>query len=160
MVACGLEKEGSGTAYSWTRAACALCNQLDETTNHLRVHSRDLVAVAGIVESPSRSPPARTTRCSSGGCRLTWASFPRPLQRSFDALVLLVSWCAWKERNRRTFNRQAFGGEHLDRRWLWAFGAAHGFGNLLAPAPAVRHRRKISFLVSTTVLIRHAWRFV
>jgi hypothetical protein len=38
---------------------------------------------------------------------LAWASFPLPLRRSLDSLVLLVSWCLWKERNRRTFDHQA-----------------------------------------------------
>jgi hypothetical protein len=32
-------------------------------------------------------------------------SLPEALRRSFDSLVLLVSWCTWKERNRRTFDR-------------------------------------------------------
>lgn len=29
---------------------------------------------------------------------------PRTLRRSFDSLVLLVSWVLWSERNRRTFD--------------------------------------------------------
>jgi hypothetical protein len=34
-------------------------------------------------------------------------TFPETLRRSFDSLVLLVSWCLWKERNRRTFDHRA-----------------------------------------------------
>jgi hypothetical protein len=29
---------------------------------------------------------------------------PQALRRSFDSLVLLVTWDLWKERNRRTFD--------------------------------------------------------
>jgi hypothetical protein len=29
------------------------------------------------------------------------------LRRSFDSLVLLVSWILWKERNHRTFDRKS-----------------------------------------------------
>jgi hypothetical protein len=32
---------------------------------------------------------------------------PQALQRSFDSLVLLVTWCLWKERNWHTFDRRS-----------------------------------------------------
>ena len=35
------------------------------------------------------------------------ATLPQDLRRSFDSLVLLVTWCLWKERNRRTFDRRS-----------------------------------------------------
>jgi hypothetical protein len=35
------------------------------------------------------------------------ASLPQPLRRSFDSLVLLVTWCLWKEHNRRTFDHKS-----------------------------------------------------
>jgi hypothetical protein len=34
-------------------------------------------------------------------------TLPQALRRSFDSLVLLVSWCLWKERNRRTFDQRS-----------------------------------------------------
>jgi hypothetical protein len=34
-------------------------------------------------------------------------ALPQALRRSFDSLVLLVSWSLWKERNRRTFDRKS-----------------------------------------------------
>jgi hypothetical protein len=32
---------------------------------------------------------------------------PRNFRRSFDSMVLLVTWGLWKERNRRTFDRKS-----------------------------------------------------
>jgi hypothetical protein len=41
--------------------------------------------------------------CLSDWWQNTRTAIPKPFKRSFDSLVLLVSWKVWKERNRRTF---------------------------------------------------------
>lgn len=38
---------------------------------------------------------------------LSRASIPEEFRRSFDSLMLLVSWKIWKERNRKTFENKA-----------------------------------------------------
>jgi hypothetical protein len=60
------------------------------------------------------------------------ATFLQALQRSFDSLVLLVSWCLWRERNCCAFDHQASTttellGWILDEANIW-IGA--GFGCL------------------------------
>jgi hypothetical protein len=57
---------------------------------------------------------------------------PQALRRSFHSLVLLVTWCLWKERNRRTFDHQSVSPNELvtvilEEAAAWV-GA--GFGNL------------------------------
>jgi hypothetical protein len=82
-------------------AACVFCDQLDETTDHLlcscvfarEVWSRLLIAMTSIA-----APPHSTSTL------LDWwlserSGLPQSLHRSFDSLVLLVTWCLWKERN-------------------------------------------------------------
>ena len=44
-----------------------------------------------------------------GSCLSEWwqntrTTISKPFKRSFDSLVLLVSWMVWNERNRRTFD--------------------------------------------------------
>jgi hypothetical protein len=86
--------------------ACALCDQLDETTDHLLcscVYTREVWSrLMSAMGSPAAPPQQASTF-------LDWwlhrrASLPKALRRSFDSLVLLVSWCLWKERNCRTFD--------------------------------------------------------
>jgi hypothetical protein len=55
---------------------------------------------------------------------LARATFPQPLRRSFDSLVLLVSWCLWKERNQRTFDHHASTATDLIERVI---GEANGW---------------------------------
>jgi hypothetical protein len=98
-------------------AACVLCDQLDETTDHLlcscvfscEVWSRLLHALA--------YPAVAHVQDST---LLDWwllarARIPRALRRSFDSLVLLVSWLLWKERNRRTFDHRSMTAPELLR---------------------------------------------
>jgi hypothetical protein len=92
-----------------SHASCAMCDQLDETTDHLLcsyVFSREvwyrlLLQMGFPVMAPSPDDSL-----------LDWwlrtrDTFPETLRRSFDSLVLLVSWCLWKERNHRTFDHRA-----------------------------------------------------
>jgi hypothetical protein len=87
-------------------ADCALCDQEDETTDHLLgscVFTREvwhrLLAHVGFRHM-----------CLNGDSSLVdwWqharAEVPESFRHSFDSLVLLISWEVWKERNRRTFN--------------------------------------------------------
>jgi hypothetical protein len=87
--------------------ACALCDQHNEFVSHLLcscVYTREVWSrLLASMGSPA-APPHQDSAL------LQWwlherASLPEALRRSFDSLVLLVSWCTWKERNRRTFDR-------------------------------------------------------
>jgi hypothetical protein len=42
--------------------------------------------------------------CLSERWQNTRTAILKPFKRSFDSLVLLVSWKVWKERNQRTFD--------------------------------------------------------
>jgi hypothetical protein len=87
-------------------AVCVLCDQQDETTYHLlascvftrevwhrllsRLEMKHLVPLDG--------------SCLSDWWQNTRTAIPKPFKRTFDSLVLLVSWKVWKEHNRRTFD--------------------------------------------------------
>jgi hypothetical protein len=43
--------------------------------------------------------------CLADWWQNTRTTIPKHFKRSFDSLVLLVSWMVWKERNWRTFDR-------------------------------------------------------
>lgn len=87
-------------------AECALCDQDDESTDHLLascVFVREvwyrLLAKVGFQHL-----------CPGNDSSLVdwWlqarAQVPNPFRRGFDTLILLASWEVWKERNRRTFD--------------------------------------------------------
>jgi hypothetical protein len=65
------------------------------------------------------------------------ASLPQPLRRSFDSLVLLVSWCLWKERNSRTFDRRSSTPTQLFTTILEEAGA--WVGESVYPSVQLRH---------------------
>ena len=87
-------------------AACVICDQQDETTDHLLASCvftcevwHRLLSRAGLEHLVP----------SDDSCLVDWwqstrSSIPKRFRRSFDSLVLLVSWMVWKERNRRTFD--------------------------------------------------------
>lgn len=83
-----------------------LCDQADETTDHLFAacpFSREVWARL-------LAPLALQHLAPDGGSSLVdwWLTArqlpPVDLRRAFDSLVLLVAWVIWKERNRRTFD--------------------------------------------------------
>jgi hypothetical protein len=86
-----------------------LCDQLDETLDHLlcscvftrEVWHRLLMLLRSLTTTPQHNSRLLDWWLSSR------AGLPEALRRSFDSLVLLVSWCIWKERNRRTFDRKS-----------------------------------------------------
>lgn len=89
--------------------ACALCGQAPESASHLFlgcVFSRqvwyDLLAPLELQVLLPDDGDILACWWTQQRRRIDTAS--RPL---FDALLLLVSWCIWKERNVRVFNRAA-----------------------------------------------------
>lgn len=85
---------------------CVLCDQLDETHDHLLaecVYTREVwLCILSTFALGHLTPTADDTL-------LEWwlrtrARFHDDLQKAFDTLVLLVSWMLWKERNRRVFD--------------------------------------------------------
>ena len=85
---------------------CVLCDQLDETHDHLLaacVYTREVwLRILSTFALGHLTPTADDTL-------LDWwlrtrARFHDDLQKAFDTLVLLVSWMLWKERNRRVFD--------------------------------------------------------
>jgi hypothetical protein len=90
-------------------ATCALCDQMDETGDHLlcscvyarEVRSRLLATMASIATPPQHDA------CLLGWWMSAREDVPQVLRWSFDSLVLLVTWDLWKERNRRTFDHRS-----------------------------------------------------
>jgi hypothetical protein len=89
--------------------ACALCSQEPEASDHLLcgcVVTRELwfafLSPLGLQELAPASGDALIDWWLP--CRRSLTSDSRLI---LDAAVLLVSWCVWKERNNRTFNRAA-----------------------------------------------------
>ena len=81
-----------------------LCDQQDETTDHLLascVFTREvwhrLLSRVGMQHLVSLDGS-----CLSDWWQNTRTAIPKPFKRSFDLLVLHVSWKFWKERSRRT----------------------------------------------------------
>lgn len=89
--------------------ACALCDQLDETTDHLLcacVLTREVWHRTLLLLHIPVTPPQHDDKLLD-----RWLSartgLPELLRRSFDSLVILLSWCIWKERNRRVFDARS-----------------------------------------------------
>jgi hypothetical protein len=89
-------------------ATYVLCDQLDETTDHLLcscVYAREvwsllLLAMASLTTAPQQDSTVLDWWLSSK------ATIPEALRRSFD-FILLATWNLWKERNRGTFDRES-----------------------------------------------------
>lgn len=87
-------------------ATCALCDQNDESTDHLlascpftrEIWTR-LLTKAGLQHLALAVDSTLAEWWLS-----TCAEVPETFQRAFDSLVLAVSWVIWKERNGQTFN--------------------------------------------------------
>lgn len=89
-------------------AECALCNQEDETVDHLLVacvFSRELwhcflhpLGWGGI--APRHGAEVASWWMDSRG------QVPPAFRKGFDSAVLLLSWLLWKERNSRTFDHE------------------------------------------------------
>jgi hypothetical protein len=95
--------------------ACALYDQQSESVSHLFclcVYTREVWSrLLASMGSPAALP-------YQDSALLQWwlherTSLPKALRRSFDSLVPLVSWCTWKERNRRTFDRRTLLAQQL-----------------------------------------------
>lgn len=89
-------------------AACALCAQDDETTDHLLVscvfaretwHRVLLLQPVGL-----QSLAPQHDAVLVDWWQQTRKTLPKAARRPFDSAVLLTSCCSWKERNRRTFD--------------------------------------------------------
>jgi hypothetical protein len=113
---------------------CALCDQLDETTDHLLcscVFSREVWSCLLLAMNSLAAPPQLASSLLDW-----WLSerdrLPQALRTSFDFLVLLVTWCLWKERNRRTFDRRSVSPNELITVILKEVAAwvGTGFGSL------------------------------
>jgi hypothetical protein len=87
-------------------AECALCSQEDETVDHLLL---DCVFARDLWFSTLRSVGWARLTPQPGALLAAWWIDSRRLvpgagRRGFDATVLLISWCLWKERNAHVFN--------------------------------------------------------
>jgi hypothetical protein len=86
---------------------CIMCDQAAETTDHLLLGC----VVARQIWFLLLSPAGLQALVPDNNARLTdwWLQGRRTVckeaRRPFDALVLLVAWSVWKERNNTTFLR-------------------------------------------------------
>ncbi|XP_066391907.1 uncharacterized protein [Miscanthus floridulus] len=86
---------------------CIICDQQDETTDHLLascVFTHEVWHRLLSREGFMHLVPSDDSRLADWW-QNTRSSIPKHFRRSFDSLVLLVSWMVWKERNRRTFDK-------------------------------------------------------
>ena len=119
-------------------ATCVLCEQEDESQEHLFVAcaiTRELwFRILSWAGAQQLAPPPG----GSTGVIVWWMDtrlrVPSSRRGAFDSLVLLVSWEVWKERNRRTFDGNCLSLSQLLQRikdegeeWIGA-----GFGKLAA----------------------------
>jgi hypothetical protein len=137
-------------------ATCVLCDQADETTDHLLcscVFSREVWARLLLPIGLDTLTP-----CQNSSLIGWWlparVALPRTFRKSFDSLVLLVSWCIWKERNARTFDHRAATSAILAQRIITEADELIGsdfssIGLLTALANSA-----ICYLVSTTARFR------
>jgi len=132
-------------------------NQHDETTDHLLascVFAREvwfrLLQPAGL----------QGVELQGNSTLLEWwqqgrATLPQVLRTSFDSLVLLTSWCLWKERNRRTFDHKSRSPSHLLSIILEETDSWTGVAHLAGPSVALETRsltsRTTRSLASTTL---------
>lgn len=87
-------------------AACALCDQANESIDHLLascVFSLEVWHRLFMRVGFQHLCPASDSSLVDWW-QLARAQVPNPFRRGFDTLILLVSWELWKECNRRTFN--------------------------------------------------------
>jgi len=83
-------------------ATCIICDQQDETTDHLLasyVFTREVRHRLLSREGFMHLVPSDDSRLADWW-QNTRSSIPKHFRRSFDSLVLLVSWMVWKEWNR------------------------------------------------------------
>ena len=87
-------------------AECALCGQEDETIDHLIVScvfARELwycfLRPIGWERITPQPGAVISAWCMDARCLA-----PRPMRKRFDAAVLHLSWCLWKERTSRVFD--------------------------------------------------------
>lgn len=88
---------------------CALCDQESESIDHLlvscvfarQIWSTLLQKLGWAIVVPSTVDLSLADWWVSAHKRFTKAA-----RKCFDSMVVLTSWCLWKERNRRTFDHQ------------------------------------------------------
>jgi hypothetical protein len=87
-------------------AECTLCDQQDETRDHLLsscVYTREVWhRLLVLVGFQHLSPTTDSTLAD--WWQQSRMRVPGSFRRGFDSLMLLISWEIWKERNRRTFD--------------------------------------------------------
>jgi hypothetical protein len=91
------------------RATCPLCEQENETADHIAV---GCVLVREVwYNSLQRCNLQHLTPAADDELIRWWPEarlrVPRPHRKGFDSIVLLVVWTLWKERNSRVFERYA-----------------------------------------------------
>jgi hypothetical protein len=91
------------------RVTCPLCEQENETANHIAV---GCVLVREVwYNSLQRCNLQHLTPAADDELIRWWPEarlrVPRPHRKGFDSIVLLVVWTLWKERNSRVFERYA-----------------------------------------------------
>lgn len=88
------------------RGTCILCDQEDETTDHLLlgcVFSRQVWCILLGRAGLQVLMPAPGSRLADWWLSSRLA-VPAAARKAFDSTVLAVSWALWRERNARTFN--------------------------------------------------------
>ncbi|WVZ65092.1 hypothetical protein U9M48_014513 [Paspalum notatum var. saurae] len=122
---------------------CALCDQAAETIEHLMIKCSFVQEVWFKVFNAlgwvQRLPPLHLSFAD------WWLQerkrFDKLSRRGFDALVLLVIWVVWKERNDRIFRRRAsmprvVVEKIVEEARLWSFAGVVDLGQLLAGVSA------------------------
>ena len=87
--------------------ACPLCDQEDETINHLLVgcvFARQVWALVLHQLGMLQLAPQPTVIRFSGWWKRTTAAVPKDLRKGLNSLIILVAWEIWKHRNSCVFD--------------------------------------------------------
>jgi len=95
---------------------CVICDQEAETMDHILLgcsFSREVWA-AWVQRLHLQSLVLLQEQEAIQWWLSTRKRLPKMIRRSFDSLFFLIGWLLWKERNGRTFNREATSAAQMD----------------------------------------------
>jgi len=119
---------------------CPLCDQPDETIQHLLtscVFARQFWFSVLQPLNLAHLMPSRTISSFAEWWRRSWKKIPKQLKKGFNSMCILGAWTLWKHRNACVFdgvspNLQQALHNYKDEFQLWQFSGAKGLAALVS----------------------------